>query len=53
MSEIELEIGDVVEIGGVTLTVIDIEQGEVSFRIHDANDDSLRLDSLPELAVPR
>lgn len=53
MSEIELEIGDVVEIGGVSLTVVDIEHGEVTFRIHDANNNSILLESPFEIAVPR
>jgi riboflavin synthase alpha subunit len=53
MSEVELEIGDVIEIGGVSLTVVEIDQGEVTFRIHDSNDDSDCLESLAEIAVPR
>ena len=33
MSEIELEIGEVLLIGAITLTVVDIDCGDVTFRI--------------------
>ena len=36
--EIELGIGDVVQIGDSIYTVIDIENGEVTFRIDVAED---------------
>lgn len=36
--EIELGIGDVVQIGDRVYTVIDIENGEVTFRIDAAED---------------
>lgn len=36
--ELQLSIGDVVRIGNVTLTVIDIEGDEVSFRIDEDDD---------------
>lgn len=36
--EIELGIGDVVQIGDSIYTVIDIENGEVTFRIDIAED---------------
>lgn len=40
--EIELTVGDVVLIGEYTVTVIDLEDGEVTFRIQDpvAEDES-------------
>lgn len=31
--EIELNVGDVVQIGEYTVTVVDLENGEVTFRI--------------------
>ena len=33
--ELELAVGDVFQIGDTTVTVIDIEDGEVTFRIDD------------------
>lgn len=35
--ELDLAVGDVVQIGEMTVTVIDIENGEVTFRIDDGN----------------
>jgi hypothetical protein len=36
--ELQLSVGDVVRIGNVTLTVMDIEGDEVSFRIDEDDD---------------
>jgi hypothetical protein len=33
--EFELSVGDVIQIGEYTVTVIDLENGEVTFRIQD------------------
>jgi|GEM_PF-2765378 len=35
--ELDLAVGDVVQIGEMTVTVIDIENGEVTFRIDEGN----------------
>lgn len=35
LHEIELNIGDVVKIGDYTVTIIDLENGEVTFRIQE------------------
>ena len=33
--EFELNVGDVVQVGDYTVTVIDLENGEVTFRIQE------------------
>lgn len=53
MAEIELEIGDVVEIGGMLLTVVNVEEGEVIFQIDNENDNPVSLETQFETAVPR
>ena len=35
IQEIELTVGDVFQVGDTTVTVIDIDNGEVTFRIDD------------------
>ena len=35
LHEIELTVGDVLQIGEYTVTVIDLENGEVTFRIQE------------------
>jgi len=35
LHEIELTVGEVVQIGEYTVTVIDLENGEVTFRIQE------------------
>ncbi len=35
LHELELAVGDVVQIGDYTVTVIDLENGEVTFRIQE------------------
>lgn len=35
--ELDLVVGDVVSVGGVTLTIIDIENDEVTFRVDDGH----------------
>jgi hypothetical protein len=35
--ELDLTVGDVVRIGDTLITVIDIENGEITFRIDDAD----------------
>jgi hypothetical protein len=35
LHEIELTVGEVLEIGGYTVTVIDLDNGEVTFRIQE------------------
>ncbi len=44
LHEFELTVGDVLQIGEHTVTVLDIENGEVTFRVeesehHDESDD--------------
>ncbi|MBD3672124.1 MAG: hypothetical protein HUJ26_01245 [Planctomycetaceae bacterium] len=39
MSEIELEIGEVLMIGETILTVVDIEDGDVTFKIDQDDSD--------------
>ena len=36
LHELDLTVGDVLQIGERTLTVLDIENGEVTFRIDDS-----------------
>lgn len=42
LHELELMVGDVLQIGEYTVTVLDIENGEVTFRVEesDHNDES-------------
>lgn len=35
--ELDLVVGDIVSVGGVTLTIIDIENDEVTFRVDDGS----------------
>jgi hypothetical protein len=35
LHELELAVGDVVQIGDYTVTVMDIENGEVTFRVEE------------------
>jgi len=35
--EFDLNVGDILQIGDTTVTVIDIENGEVTFRIDDSD----------------
>ena len=35
LHELELTVGDVVQIGDFTVTLIDLENGEVTFRIQE------------------
>jgi len=35
LHELELTVGDVIQIGDYTVTVIDLENGEVTFRIQE------------------
>ena len=44
--EIELSIGDVLQIGGCLVTVVDIEGPEVSFRIEGGESSELVLETL-------
>lgn len=41
--EFDLNVGDILQVGDTTVTVIDIENGEVTFRIDegDSHDDNL------------
>lgn len=48
--ELELSVGDSVRIGDVVLTVVDIDGGDVSFRI-DPQESDLYADSLEETCV--
>ena len=36
LHELELTVGDVLQIGEHTITVLDIESGEVTFRVEDS-----------------
>lgn len=49
LHEIELTVGEVVQIGEYTVTVIDLENGEVTFRIHtpDADDEVVESATTP------
>jgi hypothetical protein len=35
--ELDLNVGDILQVGDTTVTVIDIENGEVTFRIDDSD----------------
>ena len=39
LHEVELTVGDVVQIGDYTVTVIDVENGEATFRIQEPDQD--------------
>lgn len=46
--ELELAVGDVIQIGDYTVTVIDLESGEVTFRVQEpAADESAGENSTP------
>lgn len=49
LHEIELTVGDVVQIGEYTVTVVDLENGEVTFRIQEpvAEEDAVECPSGP------
>jgi hypothetical protein len=49
LHELELTVGDVIQIGEYTVTVIDLENGEVTFRIQEpvAGDDSHETPAMP------
>lgn len=51
LHEIELTVGDVVQIGEYTVTVIDLEDGEVTFRIQEPIEEEVHETSVP--AQPR
>lgn len=55
--ELELAVGDVLQIGETTVTVIDIENGEVTFRIDDheshGDDHRLGLSETTSVLLPR
>jgi len=51
LHELELTVGDVVQIGEYTLTVIDLENGEVTFRIQEPATEEDRAE--PALPRPR
>ena len=53
MSEIELEIGDVLQIGNRLLTVVDIESGEVFFRIEETRSGSCNSAPFAAIGSPR
>lgn len=50
LHELELTVGDVVQIGEYTLTVIDVENDEATFRLRETNQDE---ESSENLATPR
>jgi hypothetical protein len=52
--ELDLAVGDVVRIGETLITVIDIENGEITFRIDDAEpaDDDRTNDLNDNVSVP-
>lgn len=54
LHEIELAIGDVLKIGGYTVTVIDLENGEVTFRVQEpvADEESVTDDEAVENTTP-
>lgn len=55
--ELELAVGDVVRIGATLVTIIDIENGEITFRIDDAEsideDQSNDLNDNVSVPLPR
>lgn len=52
--QVELTVGDVVRIGDTVITVVDIENGEITFRIDDADssDEDLTNDQSDNLPIP-
>lgn len=50
--EIELSIGDVLQIGGCLVTVVDIDGPEVSFRIEGGDSDQMVLETLGSYSPP-
>ena len=52
LHEIELTVGDVVQIGEYTVTVIDLENGEVTFRIQEPEVEEERVEN-PAAPRPR
>lgn len=52
LHELELTVGDVVQIGEYTVTVIDLENGEVTFRIQEPISEEQTSDA-PALPRPR
>lgn len=55
--EFDLNVGDILHLGNTTVTVIDIENGEVTFRVDecDPHDDNLLNDSMDagSFSLPR
>ena len=57
--ELDLAIGDIFRVGDTTITVIDIENGEITFKIDDAdmsdhNEDQIGdLDETVPISLPR
>jgi len=55
--ELELAVGDVLRVGDTTVTVIDIENDEITFRIDDADshdiDPSCDLNDNISIPLPR
>lgn len=55
--EFDLNVGDILHLGNTTVTVIDIENGEVTFRVDesDSHDDNLLNDSMDagSFSLPR
>lgn len=52
--EIELSIGECLQVGEHTITVLDIEGGEVSFRVdHEENFQQLCIGGFQEVLLPR
>ena len=55
--ELELAVGDILRIGDTTVTVIDIENDEITFRIDDADlhdeDPSNDLNDSVPVSLPR
>ena len=45
--ELDLVVGDVISVGGVTLTIIDIDNDEVSIRVDDGqSNEDIHIDDL-------
>jgi len=52
LHELELTVGDVLQIGEHTVTVLDIENGEVTFRVEEAVQRDENVDG-PSVLRPR
>lgn len=52
LHELELTVGDVIQIGDYTVTVIDLENGEVTFRIQEPVGEEIPAES-PSVPRPR